>query len=98
MGSEYSSDRESVTSSNYAFRIKQNRKCCLLFVPDSRYHGIPDNPYYYPADEEEAVRLDALQVVVRKLYGRNVLVPLSEPTQIIDLGTGSGTQFPSGQN
>ena len=37
-------------------------------------------------------RLDHLHVALTSLYGRNVMAPiLSRPSQILDLGTGSGT-------
>ena len=50
-----------------------------------------DNPYPLPNDEEEIVRLDELQFVVRGLYGANVLAPISpRATLIVDVGTGSG--------
>jgi len=77
---EYTSDLESVTSSNYEFR-RQGRR---------RYHGI-DSPYALPNDDEEKVRLDELQFCVRSLLGANVLAPITpNPTQIVDVGTGSG--------
>jgi len=61
--------------------------------PDSRYHAFTDNPYPYPADETEAFRLDALQDMHRILFGKNVFAPIHDlpGTQIVDLGTGSGT-------
>jgi hypothetical protein len=60
----------------------------------NRYHGMPDNPYYYPADDEEAIRLDEIQFVIRTIFHGNILAPiLRKPTQILDLGTGSGVQF-----
>jgi hypothetical protein len=57
----------------------------------SRYHGIVDNQYPFPNDDEEVVRLDELQFVLRSIFGRNVLVPVSPiATRILDVGSGSG--------
>jgi hypothetical protein len=54
-------------------------------------HGIETNPYPLPNDEEEIVRLDELQFVIRGLFGPNILAPITRnPTAILDLGTGSG--------
>jgi hypothetical protein len=58
---------------------------------DIRYHGMDHNPYPLPNDDEEVVRLDELQFVVRGLYRANVLAPISpKATKIVDIGTGSG--------
>jgi hypothetical protein len=58
---------------------------------DHRFHGIVDNPYIYPSDEDEVVRLDATHYVVKLLYGGNVLVPITQKAEkILDIGTGSG--------
>jgi hypothetical protein len=57
-----------------------------------RIHGISGNPYLYPCDEMEKVRLDAMQYIVHSTYKTNVLVPIiRRPTLILDVGTGSGT-------
>jgi len=83
---------ESVTSTNYRFRHDGERRSnelrCLLIY---RYHGIVENPYPFPNDEEEVVRLDKLQYLHRLLMPRNVMAPISrKPNLILDLGTGSG--------
>jgi SAM-dependent methyltransferase len=58
-------------------------------------HGIETNPYPLPNDDEEIVRLDELQFVIRGLFGPNILAPISRnPTAILDLGTGSGRYHP----
>ena len=60
-----------------------------------RMHGIETNPYPLPNDDEEIVRLDELQFVIRGLFGPNILAPISRnPTAILDLGTGSGRYHP----
>jgi hypothetical protein len=66
-----------------------------LSVDTFRYHGMEYNPYPLPNDDEEVVRLDELQFVVRGLYGANVLAPISpKATRIVDVGTGSGRYCP----
>jgi SAM-dependent methyltransferase len=65
----------------------------LIFGPVNvdRYHGMPNNSYPYPCDDDEKIRLDEMQYVVRTVYGGNVIAPISKrPTMILDLGTGSG--------
>jgi hypothetical protein len=65
----------------------------LIFGPVNvyRYHGMPDNSYPYPCDDDEKIRLDKMQYAVRTVYGGNVIAPISEkPTLILDLGTGLG--------
>jgi len=65
----------------------------LFFASDNdRFHGIPENPYLWPSDADESHRLDATHYVVKFLYRRNVLVPVSKKaTLILDVGTGSGS-------
>jgi len=76
----YSSDMESITSSAYEHRYGRRR-----------YHGVVGNPYPLPNDDEEKDRLDELQLCFRQLVGRNVVAPIRKnPTQIVDVGTGSG--------
>jgi hypothetical protein len=48
------------------------------------------NPYYLPADEKEATRLDNLQYCVHVMNGHNILAPI-RPSQVLDIGTGSGS-------
>lgn len=44
-----------------------------------------------PNDEDEIVRLDKVQYVLRSILGCNVLAPISpRATNILDVGTGSG--------
>jgi ubiquinone/menaquinone biosynthesis C-methylase UbiE len=52
-----------------------------------RYHGVEGSPYPLPNDKEEHRRLDQ---VLRYWAARNVLPPLSNPTNILDVGTGGG--------
>jgi ubiquinone/menaquinone biosynthesis C-methylase UbiE len=51
-----------------------------------------NNKYHFPCDEEELRRLDSLQFAMRVyLDGKNILVPFGQkPTNILDVGTGSG--------
>jgi hypothetical protein len=52
-----------------------------------------DNPYPFPSDAAEETRLDSVQDMIMILYGAQVLVPIRNlpNTEIVDLGTGSGT-------
>lgn len=55
----------------------------LCRVTDGRYHGVEDNPYPLPNDEEEVERLDNLQFVCSSFVGGNVVAPISrKPTNI----------------
>lgn len=61
------------------------------FIDNFRYHAMPNNPYSFPSDDQEIIRLDIMQYVMRTYFGGNVKVPISEKaTQILDVGTGSG--------
>ena len=52
---------------------------------------MPNNLYPYPCDDDEKIRLDTLQNVVRMANGGNIIAPISKKsTLILDLGTGSG--------
>jgi hypothetical protein len=60
----------------------------------NRYHGLTDNPYFFPSDDREAARLDTMHDIFRLLFnGKNVLVPIKDVpgTKILDLGAGSGS-------
>ena len=81
-----------------AERIKTQRPPILK----CRYHSAEKSTYPLPNDEFEHRRLDDLQLASRILLGGNVFVPLSNPTKILDVGTGSGAwcvevanQFPA---
>ena len=58
-----------------------------------RHHGIVQNVYPLPNDEEEQVRLDEQHFAMSIVMGGNILVKLRRPRKILDVGTGSGT-FP----
>jgi hypothetical protein len=71
--------------------IPTSPQISLYDESNSRFHGLSQNPYVYPSDELEAIRLDALQYVVKGLYRKNILVPVSKKAnKILDLGAGSG--------
>jgi hypothetical protein len=57
-----------------------------------RFHGVVDNPYILPNDEEaEYTRLVQLQAIIRALFEKNILAPIVPlPKRILDCGTGSG--------
>lgn len=90
----YSSGMESVSSSNYQFRFKGSRRLEATSSDRAytrRYHGLDHNPYPFPNDDEEFARLDKLHFLMKLVYGRNVLAPVSKnATCILDVGTGSG--------
>jgi hypothetical protein len=52
-----------------------------------------DNPYPFPSDAAEETRLDSVQDMIMVLYGTHALAPIRNlpNTEILDLGTGSGT-------
>lgn len=93
--SDYTSDYESVNNVNYRFRAYNGRKSTANLLIEcfnaSRYHGISNNPYIYPCDDGEVIRLKKLHCVARTVYGGNVVAPINaKPTLILDIGTGSG--------
>jgi hypothetical protein len=56
-----------------------------------RHQGIVTDLYPTLNDEEELIRLDTLHALMRSLFGRNVIAPISlEPKNILDIGAGSG--------
>jgi SAM-dependent methyltransferase len=70
---------------------------------DRSYHGYSDAPYILPNDEEELERLQDIHYCMRRLLGKNVVVPISNDPElignlintikmliIVDIGTGSG--------
>jgi hypothetical protein len=85
---------ESITSSIYQFRNMggrrlQHSEIRLMW----RYHGAFDSPYPLPNDEEEVMRLDEVHFMIRSVYRRNILAPISrKATKILDIGTGSGAK------
>jgi len=80
IASDFTTDLESITSSNYEFQTLSTGR---------RRHGFPANRYYLPADEREATRLDDLQYCIHVMHGQNILAPV-RPSQVLDIGTGSG--------
>jgi|ERR1700737_158683 len=83
----YTSDMESITSSNYQFQYRNHRRLELGILSSAyihRYHGLT-SPYSLPNDEDEKYRLDELQFVCHSFLGKNILAPLPRrprPTQI----------------
>jgi len=59
-------------------------------MPLSRFHGIVQNVYPLPNDEEEQIRLDEQHFAMTTIQGGNILVKLRRPRKILDVGTGSG--------
>ena len=106
VGSEHYQDDDhvSITSSTYQHRYGKRRFNIRSSKVKCRQHGVEDNPYTLPNDEDEKERLDLLQYCCSTLMGGNVIPPISSrPTQIgttipsyltglmaVDIGTGSG--------
>jgi len=65
------------------------------FTPakDRQYHGVDGAAYYLPADKEEADRLNAQYLLLKDVFGGNVVyapVALSGDDWVLDNGTGTG--------
>jgi hypothetical protein len=92
---DYSSGMETVNSSNYQFRFEGSRRLEAASsgrADTDRYHGLENSPYPFPNDDDEFNRLDKFHLVMKLVYGRNVLPPVSKnATCILDVGTGSGS-------
>jgi len=87
-------DERDTQNPDYEYRIKGDRTYQISpFIHPHlvRFHGIKKSSYPLPNDEEEHKRLDNLQLACRELLGGNVFAPISPtPTNILDVGTGSG--------
>lgn len=76
-----SSRTQSLASSTYYFRYENGR----------RYHAYREGQYVLPNDDEEQERLDLQHHIWRLLLDGNLFTaPLTDPTRILDLGTGTG--------
>lgn len=60
----------------------------LLAVRDRHY--VADAPYFLPKDDQEVNRLDFQHYLFRYALKSNYAVPLTTPTNILDVGTGTG--------
>lgn len=92
------SDFESITSSNYAFREEGGRR--YEFPRDGfkiggqgdfdlrltgRFHSVEDAPYPLPNDEDELERLQDLQHCIKLLLGRNILPEIAANPSLIGI-------------
>jgi ubiquinone/menaquinone biosynthesis C-methylase UbiE len=50
----------------------------------------PGSPYLFPRHPDEVDRLDLQHFALRQALGTNFLVPVSSPSRILDVGTGTG--------
>jgi hypothetical protein len=84
---DMTSDFESITSSNYAFREEGGRRYSFplrwkgafgMDADDGRFHSVEDAPYSLPNDEDEVERLQDLQHCIKLFFGKNIL-PLIAP-------------------
>lgn len=60
----------------------------LLAVRDRQY--VADAPYFLPKDDQEVNRLDFQHYLFRYALKGNYAAPLTTPTNILDVGTGTG--------
>lgn len=87
------SDFESITSSNYAFREEGGRRYATHFPlqigfcgcdeADDRFHSVEDASYYLPNDEDEVERLQDLQHCIKLFLGRNILPSIASNPSLI---------------
>lgn len=71
----------SLTSSIERYPIENGR----------RYHAFKDGRYFMPNDESEQDRLDLSHRMFNITIGDKLyLAPISKPTRILDVGTGTG--------
>ena len=99
-------DEQDTQSTDYEYRTKGDRTYRISPFTHAyivRFHRVEKSTYPLPNDEKEHKRLDDLQLACRELLGGNVFAPISStPTNILDVGTGSGAwcvdvakQFPT---
>ena len=91
------SDFESITSSNYAFREEGGRRyqapelrvtnwwMGFLVLTDCRFHSVEDAPYPLPNDEDELERLKDLQHCIKLFFGRNILPTIASNPSLIGI-------------
>lgn len=87
--STFGGDRESIASSTTSLQSAVTK---YTFEHGRRYHAYNAGSYNFPNDDEESDRMD-LEHVNQKIQidGRLHLCPLPKhPTEILDLGTGTG--------
>jgi len=95
---DMTSDFESITSSNYAFREEGGRRyespdmAVVFGVPGDfgrrltdRFHSVEDAPYPLPNDEDELERLQDLQHCMKLLLGRNILPKIAANPSLIGI-------------
>jgi len=81
LGSETASSTTSVSSSILNYQYENGR----------RYHAFRSGTYVLPNDDQEQERLDLTHHVLSLLLGGELYrSPLSDPQNILDIGTGTG--------
>ncbi|KJX97648.1 methyltransferase like protein [Zymoseptoria brevis] len=86
--STFGGDRASLASSSTSL-ISAITK--YQFEHGRRYHGYQAGKYHFPNDEAELNRMDIEHHNLKlQLDGKLHLCPLSDPEQILDIGTGTG--------
>lgn len=82
----YQSDYHSSTSTSITSSIRDYK-----FENGRRYHKFHEGTYQFPNDESEQEREDMKHAMLLNLCGGRLhFVPLENPQNIIDLGTGTG--------
>jgi SAM-dependent methyltransferase len=69
-------------------RRTASRGRSLLAVQDRQY--VADAPYFLPKDDQEVNRLDFQHYLFRYALKGNYAAPLTTPSNILDVGTGTG--------
>lgn len=77
-------------------RQEENRSTSIEVVPHQQFEMFGDRqllsdvPYVLPKDLQEVNRLDFQHFVLRQAFKGNYLVPLDQPRDILDVGSGTG--------
>lgn len=69
--------------------LKPSRRARPLLAVQGR-HYLAEEPYFLPKDEQEINRLDFQHYLFRFALKGNYAAPLTTPTSILDVGTGTG--------
>lgn len=85
LGDDAASSTASLASSVLNYQYENGR----------RYHAFRSGQYFLPNDEQEQERLDFTHhILTMLLEGKLYRAPLSDPKQILDVGTGTGYVTP----
>lgn len=86
--STYGGDRDSIASSSMSINSAITN---YPIENGRRYHAYQEGKYLMPNDEREIERMDLEHRNQRlQLDGKLYICPLTNPTAVLDIGTGSG--------